>query len=127
MQVVKITNPHSGRNVSARVWTIEPRPFIEAVKEGKSVRDISWELLSDNEAYCTMEAEAQGDEARSNFALSIFENALDWRLGQAALRYINIAIKAHRKLPKPFKVACTRSGDIFIIQNSGNTYMVERN
>lgn len=126
MHIIKITNPNTGRQVTARAWSIQPRTIVDAIKDGrvKDSRDLSWQLLSDDESYAAMRAEQYGDDAGSNFALGIFENALDWRLGGAVYNFINSCIRHRRMLPKPFQVAVTRAGDVFIVGATGKVYTI---
>ena len=88
------------------------------MKSGKSTNDYSWKLLSDKASTRAAKEEIDGDSAPTNFALSIFENALDWRLGATVLQYVNHYLKS-QKLPKPFKLGVARNGDIYIVQSNG--------
>lgn len=122
MQTTTITAPNTGRQLRVRAWQVEPRKLAEAVTSGQSARDISWALLSDDEAFGEMRAEQHGDEASRNFALSIFENALDFRLGSAALSYVQTALRQFGRYPKPFTLAIDRRGDIYIVGAGGRVY-----
>lgn len=117
MQTLTIINPKTDRQNIVRAWLINPREVVNRIKAGqyRSARDISLALLSDDESIQLMERTQYGDYSRNNFALSIFENALDWRLGLAVLDLIDACIRQYRRLPKPFYVAVNRSGDVFLI------------
>jgi len=121
MYITKIVNPKSGRVNTVRAWEIQPREVLKQMKEGRisTARDLGLQLLSDREAIKTMEAEADGDTARTNFALAVIEQALDWRLGLAVIELIFAVLRQYRRLPKPFKVAVNRDGDVFILLPSG--------
>lgn len=117
----EITNPRTGRKITLKTWKIEPRTILDLLKQKKieSGRDLSFMLLNDEESIETMQDQEHGDNSENNFALSIFENALDWRLGMTVLNFIRGVVKKYRKLPKPFEIGVTRKGDIFLILNSG--------
>lgn len=108
-----IVNPKTNRTNNVRCWKIEPRQAISELGQ-LGVKAYSWKLLEEPEAVEDMEAEQYGDQASNNFALSVFENALDWRLGLAVHNFIRGFVKL-RKLPKPFDVAVNHKGDIFIV------------
>lgn len=122
MPIMTITNPKTGRSNTVRAWNIDPKQVLADLRSGrtKSAKDLSWRLLSEKESADDIEesVEAPGDCARTNYALGIFEYALDWALGLVVLNFIRSAVRV-KKLPKPFKVAANRKGDVFIITNSG--------
>ena len=112
MQTITITNPETGRQNACRAWFVEPKKVLVDIKAGATAKQISWKLLSDDEAYGEMQATEDGDSARNNFALHIFENALDWGLGLAIIRLMVQAAKLGKR-PKPFYILANRKGDIF--------------
>ncbi len=122
MKTATIVNPKSGRNVRVRAWDVEPRAILRKFSAGefKDARDLSWALLSEDASIAALECE-DGDSNETNFALSVFENALDWTLGLAAVRFMRCAPKG--KIVKPFRVACARSGDVFVITASGQVIL----
>lgn len=119
-----ITNPKTKRRNQVRAWPINPKAVMAKFKgdEWQSAKDISFALLDDDESIQEMRDEKYGDCAARNFALSIFENALDWRLGIAVLDILKACL-AKRRMPKPFSVAVNRAGDVFIIGASGKVYV----
>lgn len=121
MYQTTIINPKTNRSNKAVAWKIEPRKIVDDLKAGKikSAKDISWSLLNDDQSYELMEETQYGDSNRNNFALSVFENALDWGLGITVLNYITSVVKQHKAMPKPFEVIANRSGDVFIRTFSG--------
>jgi len=119
-----IINPKTGRQVKVRVWDIQTREllnWLQRTNPANPERAVSMRLLSQRRAVRDMEAEFDGEDSRSNFVMHIFENALDWRLGIEVLGYIRrmYAASGKKKLPKPFKVAVDRSGNVYIITYSG--------
>jgi hypothetical protein len=120
MNTLTIQNPKTGRQLRIRAWQIEPRDVLAKfrAKQWKSAKDISWHLLSHQDSVEEMRETDAGDCARNNWSLSIVENALDWTLGLSVLNFIRGAVK-QGKLPKPFHVGCSRSGDVFIVTSSG--------
>lgn len=123
MNTMQIKSPKSNRTITVRAWDIDPRAVLASFKSGelKSARDLSWKLLNEKGSVAAMGREMDGEAASSNFALSVFENALDWSLGLKVLAHIRGAV-AVKRMPKPFKVAASRGGDVFIIGASGTVY-----
>lgn len=123
MYHTKITNPKTGKQIAVRVWKITPREITNGLKTGaiKDVKDISWKLLNEPESVQDMKNGMDGENAVHNFALSVFEGALDWSLGLAVVNHIRAYVK-EGKFPKPFELAVSRKGDIYIIGASGNIY-----
>ena len=114
-----IIRPDTKRKVHLKTWKIEPRTILDFLKDkDKSARDISWLLLNDDQSIQVIENQ-DGDQASNNFALAIFEQALDWRLGLAVIAIIRSTLKEFGKLPKPFEIGVTRSGTIFAILHTG--------
>lgn len=115
-----IVNPKSNRKVRVKTWAINPREVKAAFKSGefKHIKDLSWHLLSAKNAIKVMEREQYGDSDSNNFASSVFSNALDWNLGFMIINYIDEFL-GRKQWPKPFKIAVTRSGNIFIINSRG--------
>jgi len=120
MHTLQIVNPGTGRKCSVRAWNIDPHAILEDLKAGRGSREISWTLLE--ESTDDMAAEMDGDCSANNFSLSVFENALDLRLGGAVIWFLNLA-RQHHKLPKPFQVAVNRAGDVFIIGSTSRVYI----
>ena len=116
-----IQNPKTNRRNAVRCWSIAVRAIAAGLECGniKSARDISWSLLNDDQSIQTMENEMGGDEVSGNFALSVFENALDWQLGVAVLQVLKAA---RPRMPKDFEVAVNRAGDVFVIFQSGKVW-----
>ena len=102
-----------GRTVKAFTWTLDTKETVAYLKD-HSVKDLSWKMLSDKKAQAKAAREMGGESATTNFALSILENALDWSLGIAALRFIRDALTVKR-CPRTFRVAVTSKGDVFIV------------
>ena len=121
MYTKTITNPKTGRQCVVRCWEITPRAVLEKFKskQWQTAKDVSYALLDDDASIQTMRAEDGGNRASNNFALSVFENALDWGLGLAVVRYIDSIIARYHKLPKPFEVVVNRAGDVFIVTATG--------
>lgn len=105
-----------------RQWRIDPRAVLERFRSGQyqSARDLSWSLIGDTETCQLMEETEAGDTAENNFALSVVEHALDWRLGLAVVNLIAAAAR-ERKMPKPFTLGVTRNGEIWYVLASGRT------
>ena len=120
MQTTSIVNPKTGKSNKVRVWDITPREILASFKSGelKSAKDLSWKLLNEKQSVKLMEKQLEGDQSSNNFALSVFENALDWMLGLKVVSFIDAFLK-EKKLPKPFQVAVNKRGDVFIITASG--------
>lgn len=124
MRYSSIINPRTGRSNRVRAWDIDVKALWEQIKANQiqSARDVSVMLLNDDDSIQAMVDEEYGDSAECNFALSVFENALDFTLGMAVLWFFQVCCKAG-KLPGPFSVVATRKGDIFIVgQKSGHVY-----
>jgi hypothetical protein len=113
MRHERIVNPTTGRQLRVRSWHIDPKPFLAwTTAHQATARDISWKLLSERASVAEMEATDGGDAAHSNFALHVFENALDWSLGLAVLQVFR-ACHARGKLPKPFDILTSQGGQIY--------------
>lgn len=116
-----ITNPKTNRQNKVTGWHIDATEVYNNFKNGtfKTARDLSWALLNDDQSIQKMEDEQYGDSGSNNFALRIFEQALDWSLGLTVLQCIDAHIKARKSYPKQFDVLATRKGDVFIRYTSG--------
>ena len=115
MYTTTITNPTTNRQNKVKVWEIETKLALQIVKSD-GVKGLSWHLLSEKEAIATMEQTAHGDSANNNFALNIFENALDWGLGLKVVAYLQAYANTYPgKQPKIVRVAANRKGDCFIL------------
>lgn len=111
-----IINPDTGRNNKVRCWDLSARGIFDTLKaNGNSARNLGWAILSDDESLKAMEATQHGDSAASNFALNVFENALDFGLGIAAVNVLRVYKEARGKYPKQFTLACNSKGDIFCL------------
>jgi DNA helicase HerA-like ATPase len=114
-----VINPSTGRENCVLCWKVNPREVLAQSKAGKikTAKDLSWMLLSDDESIQVVDEEQHGDSSHNNFALSTFENALDWSLGLAILNIMRATPKG--KILKPFEVAANRKGEVFIILSNG--------
>lgn len=82
----------------------------------EGAKALSWAMLNQPESAEAMGAEMGGECAKSNFALGVFEHALDWGLGLMAANYLKaFAERYPGKQPKEIRVACNRAGDCFIV------------
>jgi hypothetical protein len=121
MYTEKITNPKTGRQVNVRCWDVETKTAVALVnKDG--VKALSWAMLDDDESIQTMSNEQHGDSASNNFALSVFENALDWGLGLKVTSYLQAYRSQHGRYPKSTKIACTRGGDVYVVLADGTLW-----
>lgn len=126
MYYATITNPKSGRSNNVRVMPITGQSVYDILrsKTEPSARDISWALLDQRECLDDMSEEMGGDSARSNFALSVFENALDFRLGMAVMHYIKaVRESSGGRRPTIIRAAVNRSGDVFILSKTHNVLL----
>lgn len=117
MYSTSIVNPKTGRSNQVKAWDVSPKNVLAEMKSGriKTARDLSWALLNDTESVKAMESTMERDSVKSgNFALSVFENALDWSLGLQLLAAIRAFVKAG-KLPKVLTVAVNAKGDVFVL------------
>ncbi len=123
MEYATITHPETGREVRVMAWRVEPRAVVEAFRTGRfqTAQDLGLALLGDDETVCAMAHTSHGDAADTNVALRVFEHALDWGLGLRAWGFI-VAAARLGKLPKPFRVAADRSGNVYLIGASGRVY-----
>lgn len=121
MYTETIQNPKTGRQITVRCWNVST---VEALKliGNDGVKALSWALLNDSESVQTMEQEQHGDEARNNFALSVFEHALDWSLGMKIYAYLQSYRAQTGKLPRQTKVVCTRNGDVYVMLKNGQLW-----
>jgi hypothetical protein len=118
MYTTTITNPTTGRKNVIRVFPIATKEAVHIANE-KGVKALSWELLDQPESLDAMAAEMGGESARSNFALNVFESALDWGLGMTVVRYIKYYSQLYPgKQPKEVRAAVNRKGDVFIIDKN---------
>lgn len=126
MYHASITNPKTERQNNVRVMPITGQAIYDLLrsKSEPSARDISWALLDQPECLDDMSEEMSGDSARSNFALSVFENALDFRLGMAVMHYIK-AVRGQTggRRPAIIRPAVNRSGDVFILSKTHSVLM----
>lgn len=115
MYISKIVNPKTHKNNKVKVFEISSKEAISILnKEG--VKALSWELLSQKESVQVMENQFSGDSANNNFALSVFENALDFSLGMLVHAYLkHFTAKYVGKVPVTVRIAVNRSGDCYIV------------
>ena len=132
MATTTIQNPATKRNINVRVFDVENRVVSDALlaahKDGKtmSAKDISWMLLNQQHSVAAMERTEGGDSAANNFALNVLENALDWSLGIAVLNFRKDARAVWGRVPRTYKVAAARNGDIFVgYESAGKTAWVK--
>lgn len=121
MHIETIVNPTTNRPNRMRVWTIRGRSIIDALlsENPPTAKDVSWSLLSDDGAYQELVETQDGDTSETNFALSIFEDALDWTLGLAVIGFIRDCVKEYKRYPRTFRVAVNHRGQVFILYRSG--------
>ena len=72
MKTATIRNPKTNRQIKVRVWDITTADVYAALRDGKTVKDISWDLLNQKASVDTAASEMGGDDAASNFALGVF-------------------------------------------------------
>jgi hypothetical protein len=106
MSTMTITHPTTNRNTTVRVWTIDSMTLAKKIGAGESPKAVGRALLD--------EALPATDKAASKFALNAFETALDWGLGLAAGRFLRAAV-ANKKIPRKFRIAANKKGDVFCI------------
>lgn len=115
MYTARILNPKSNRQVACKIFEISYPEFKEVLKAG-GVKGLSWHLLDQPHSIRTMEATEYGDSAANNFALSVFENALDWQLGLTAVKFVKALAQIGKK-PKVIRLAVTRGGDVYVVSS----------
>lgn len=113
-----IQNPDTQRTLRVVGWHVQPKEVLGWVKEGLTAKDISWKFLNDRKVEKLMKSEEYGDCSSNNFALSVFENALDWSIGLCILRLIRGCV-ANKKIPKPFDLLVDRKGTCYAKLSSG--------
>lgn len=126
MYYKRVVNPNSGRESNCKCWMVDPAKVMALIREKKiqTSKDLSLMLLGDDEAVQLMGEEMGGEDAGHNFALQVFEHALDWTIGLAVLDFIRACAKMGKK-PRPFEVAANRSGQVFVIAGvSKNVYLM---
>lgn len=121
----KILNPKTKRQNNMRCWRVEWSTIIELLKSGKSAKDISWMFLNDDQSVQVMDDEQYGDSQSNNFALNVFENALDYAIGIKILQYVRF-LNSMKKKHDVFVVACNRGGDVFIVSNKTGRVIFEQ-
>lgn len=115
-----IKNPKTGRTNKVYRWDVDTNRVGELLKANNGdVRAISWALLNDDQSLNAMEAQQYNDSACNNFALSVFENALDWSLGLKVMSYLRWYRNARNTYPKIVRLACNRNGDVFVLNKTG--------
>jgi hypothetical protein len=124
MEISHILNPETGRMNQVKAWTVDTRRVFDELKSGKSAHDLGWMLLSDPESLREMEESQYGDCLENNFALNVFESALDWSLGLAILRTLQSYKDQFSKYPKSFRLAANTKGQVFLLGKSGKAYLI---
>ncbi len=119
MYTDKITNPKTGKQNKCYRWDVDTIKALGILK-ASDVRALSWALLSDDQSLETMERQQDGDAASNNFALSVFENALDWGLGLKVFNYLQAYRNARGTYPRVVRLACNRQGDVFVLNKTGS-------
>lgn len=113
---------NAGRERRLACWTIKTADVKEAFasKRFKTAKDLGWSMLADKESTARLERDCtKGDDVPGgNFALRVFEQALDWSLGLAATRFITDLAKV-RKVAPEFQVGVDRKGETYILLASG--------
>ena len=110
-----VLNPFTNRENAVRVFPIVTREAVAIVKRD-GVKALSWAILNQAEALADCEAEMAGDSAANNFALGIFEHALDWGMGLAVVAYLkSFAAQYPGRQPKTVRVAVSKGGQVFIV------------
>jgi hypothetical protein len=119
-----IRNPETNRNNNFLVWDLDYEAIRDSFKSGRfqTARDLSWALLNDDESVQTMEDEMDGDSAGNNFALSVFETALDWTLGVRIVGFFDLLLSM-KKNPRGFEAIANRKGDVYLrYKETGSIY-----
>jgi len=97
-----------GREVKTLKLRVDPRDlFLNHSDLLKSPKALSAHLFS--QALPELEKTLEGDSGEKNWALLIFEEALDWRVGCGVLYIIKAALEK-KGLPKPFEVLIDSRG-----------------
>lgn len=99
---------------------VRPKELLDLLSDPQR---LSWRLLG--QVADIMAEEEDGEDAESNLALAVIEEALDWRIGLAVRGLIRSAWQQYRKIPKPFILEIDRrSGDIWAVMSSGRRQRV---
>jgi hypothetical protein len=122
MRYGALVNPETNRTVNVKVWEVDIKTALTTCKTG-SVKDLSWSLLEEKESIDAMEEE-NGDSASSNFALAVFEQALDWRLGLAIIDLLKSYQRKFGKIPSKVTIACDRKGRIYFISKTAKVIIL---
>ena len=121
MYTKSFTNPKTNRVNSMKCWDLDTKSVANVMSAaGGNVKAISWAMLNDEASVQAMEDTQHGDSAANNWALNVFENALDWGLGLAVVGYLRMYKEQFGKFPRRFTIAANRNGDVFCVQKSGN-------
>jgi hypothetical protein len=104
-----------------RKWRVNPKEVVKWLmeKEERNAQSLSYHIVND-----MTEEDAEGECAKSNLALAIFERALDWRIGLAVIRLIDRCM-AQKKMPKPFDLVYTRDDKLYAQFDSGKIIPLE--
>lgn len=113
MYTQTMINPKTNRNNTFKCWNVSWDGIMEMIKAGKSAKEISFALLDDDESVMLMEETVDGDSQNNNFALNVFENALDWGIGITIINFMKSLLKLHKKASQ-FTVMANKKGDVFI-------------
>jgi len=113
MRFKTLVNPNTGRKLKVKAWALNRANVVDYLRGGKTARDLSFEILGTKRSLETMENQEYGDSASNNFALSVFEHALDWRIGFTIIDFFAALRKVKKTFPN-FELCVARNGDIFI-------------
>lgn len=108
-----IVNPTTNREIHVRTFTIKSIDVQNEYKRSKSAQSVGFMILE--QAIDLMKDTVDGDSSERNFGLSVFENALDFRLGMIGIDLWKIAIRD--KKHKILRIGISRKGDIYSMQS----------
>lgn len=124
MYKTTITNPKTNRENRLDVYPVNVASVRALLRDGtiKTARDLSWLMLEQDERLGAVSWLDDSDtiQAAESRALRIFEQALDWGLGLAALGFMRAVRKEYNRYPKDFAVGVNGKGDTFILDARGN-------
>ena len=111
--------PNTGKKLTVDTYRVVPRELLAWTRTRRNctAKHISLYLLGQERSLRKAEAQDGGDTRHNNYALRIFENALDWSLGLAVLKLL--AAYPVGRLPRPFTLGATRKGSILVQFPSG--------
>lgn len=121
MTTMTLTNPKTNRKMTARLFDVDNKAMTAFLVENQgtvSARDMGLKILSDAKTQRAMARTMGGESARTNLALNVLENALDWSLGLAVLKFRMDCRRAKKQVPEKFQVAASAKGDVFVVINN---------